>query len=120
MQVLIVEPNQTLTEDWRSRIAVFAEKVFLATDQAEAVDVLRHHDIQVIVLDLILGNGSALAVADFASYRRPDARVVFVTGARVFSDGSIFNHSPNACAFLPKATPPDDLAMMVEYHGRAS
>lgn len=120
MRVLIVEQDQCLVAEWRSRISVFAEEVFVASDQAEAVDVLRHNDIQVIVLDLMLSNGSALAVADFASYRRPDARVVFVTSTQVFSDGSIFNHSPNACAFLPAATPPEDLAMMVEYHGRAA
>lgn len=120
MRVLIVKQDQCLVNEWRSRIARFAEQVFVAADQAEAIDVLRHNDIQVIVLDLMLGNGSALAVADYASYRRPDARVMFVTSARVFSDGSIFNHSPNACAFLPSATPPEDLAMMVEYHGRAA
>jgi len=44
----------------------------------------------VIVLDLALEEGSALAVADFASYRHPDARVIFVTNASFFSDGSIF------------------------------
>ena len=120
MRVLIVEQDQCLVAEWRERIALFADEVFVAADQAGAVDVLRHNDIQVIVLELMLADGSALAVADFASYRRPDARVMFVSSTRVFSDGSIFRHSPNACAFLPSATAPKDLAMMVEYHGRAA
>lgn len=120
MRVLIVENDPGLGALWERHIARFADEVFLARDQAEAVDVLRHHDIQVIVLDLVLEGGSAFAVSDFASYRRPAARVVFVTPTTFFSDGSIFRHSANACAFVPSATPPEDLAAMVEYHGRAA
>lgn len=120
MRVLIVENDPDLGQIWKRHIARFADEVHVAADQAEAVDLLRHHDIQVIVLDLVLRGGSALAVADFASYRRPRARVVFVTSTSFFSDGSIFQHSPNACAFVRTATPPEDLAAMVEHYGRAA
>lgn len=71
---------------------------------------------EIIVLDLVLDHGSALAVADFASYRRPDSRVIFVTNTSFFSDGSIFAHSPNACAYVQSETPPEDLAAMVEHY----
>lgn len=77
---------------------------------------LSANDYEIIVLDLVLDNGSALAVADFASYRRPDARVIFVTNTSFFSDGSIFAHSPNACAYVQSETPPEDLAAMVEHY----
>nr|WP_244867726.1 hypothetical protein [Vannielia litorea] len=92
-------------------------QVTVARGQAEAVDALRHGEVQVIVLNLILREGSALAVADFASYRHPDTKVIFVTDTTFFSDGSIFALAPNACAFLRTGTPVDDLAAMVEYHG---
>jgi hypothetical protein len=65
---------------------------------------------------LVIEGGSAFAVADFASYRRPDARVVFVTNTTFFSDGSIFQHIPNACAFVPTETPPEDLVAIVEHY----
>jgi len=65
----------------------------------------------------VLENGSALAVADYANYRQPDARVIFVTNTSFFSDGSIFAHSANARAFVPSGTPPEDLAAMVEHYG---
>ena len=70
-----------------------------------------------IVLSLDLTQGSALAVADFASYRHPEVRVIFVTRTRFFSDGSIFQLVPNTAAFLPARTPPEDLAALVEHHG---
>ena len=61
---------------------------------------------------------SAIALADFASYRRPDAKVIFVSSSSFFSDGSIFQLSGNAHAFLPSSTPPEDLAAVVEHHAR--
>lgn len=120
MRVLIVEQDERLSALWRDHMLRFAQEVFLTSDQAAAVDVLRHHDISVIVLDLDLTRGSPLAIADFASYRRPDARIVVVTSGRAFADGSIFRHCPNACAFLPCATDPRDLSLLVEYQGRAA
>lgn len=120
MRVLIVEQDRRLSQEWRGHFLRFAEEVFLAADQAGAVDALRHNDIRVVVLDLDMTGGSPLAIADFASYRRPGARFVMVTSGRAFSDGSIFRHCPNACAFLPRATAPADLAALVEYQGRAA
>lgn len=120
MRVLIVEQDQRLSQRWRDHMVQFADDIFMASDQSAAVNVLRHHDVDVIVLDLDLTCGSPLAIADFASYRCPAARVVLVTSGRAFSDGSIFRHCPNACAFLPAATDPADLALLVEYQGRAA
>ena len=68
------------------------------------------------MLDIVLSEGSALAVADFANYRCPRARVIFVTNTTFFSDGSIFAHSSNACAYVKTETPPEDLAAIVEHY----
>ncbi len=73
--------------------------------------------MDVIVLDLILSDGSAFAVADFSSYRQPDAKVIFVTNSTFFSDGSIFRHIPNACAMVPAETRPEDIGALVEHYG---
>jgi len=88
----------------------------LVESQEAAILALHAVDYDIIVLDLVIDDGSALAVADFASYRRPNARVIFVTNTSFFSDGSIFAHSPNACAFVQSGTPPEDLAAMVEHY----
>ncbi len=52
------------------------------------------------MLDLMLDEGSALAVADFAAFRQPWAKVMFLTDSAVFSDGSIFTHCQNACGYF--------------------
>ncbi|NDR56865.1 response regulator [Aliiruegeria sabulilitoris] len=119
MQVLIVESSRDLGWLWKRHIERMGHEVSLAQGQAEAIAFLHDRSFQVIILDVVLEEGSAFAVSDFASYRRPAARVIFVTNTSFFSDGSIFSLASNACAFLQSETPPEDLAAMVEYHGKA-
>jgi len=118
-RVLIVESEPNLGALWQRHLERSAAIVEVVGSQDEAVARLSEKAFDVIVLDLILASGSAIAVADYASYRRPEAKVVFVTSTTFFSDGSIFRHMPNASAFLPRGTPPDDLAAVVEHYGRA-
>lgn len=117
MRVLIVEPNPALGGLWGRHLERMGSDVTLVSGQDEAVEVLRHHDVQVIVLNLMPEEGSAFAIADYASVSRPQAKVIFVTNTSFFSDGSIFEHVPNARAFLGASTPPEDLAAMVDYWG---
>jgi len=117
MKVLIVESRPELGTLWSRHLERQGYAVTQVLSQDDAVCYLSNDQADIIVLDLVLSQGSALAVADFASYRQPDARIIFVTDTTFFSDGSIFNHASNACAFLPAGTPPEDLAAMVAHYG---
>lgn len=117
MKVLIVESRAELGKLWARHLERQGYEVSQVNTQDAAVAFLSRDRADIIVLDLVLDEGSALAVADFASYRHPEARVIFVTDTTFFSDGSIFAHAANACAFLPASTPPEDLAAMVEHYG---
>lgn len=119
MVVLIVANNPDLARIWSRHLQRLGNDVMVVHSQVEAANYMRVHSVDVIVLDLKLEKGSAIAIADYASYRWPEARVVFVSNSTFFSDGSIFNHIPNAAAMVPEQTPPNDLAAIVEYHGRA-
>ncbi len=119
MRVLIVESNQELAWLWACHLERQGAEILRADSEAEAIDLLSEEQVDVIVLDLVLEDGSAFAVADFASYRHPSARVIFVTNTSFFSDGSIFQHIPNACAFLPSCTAPEDLAAVINHYGVA-
>ncbi|WP_417742141.1 response regulator transcription factor [Salipiger sp.] len=118
MNVLIVESRKELGGLWSRHLARLGATVTVAQTEEAATEHLHDTPIDVIVLDLVLAEGSALAVADFANYRWPEAKVIFVTNTSFFSDGSIFQLCSNACAFLPSATPPSDLAAMVEHFGQ--
>lgn len=120
MNVLIVESQMELGTLWASCLERQGMVVNLACDQEEAFEELRKRSFDMIILDLVLADGQALSIADYASYRRPDARIIFVTNTSFFSDGSIFQLSSNACAFVQSATPPEDLAAMVQHYATAS
>lgn len=118
MQVLIVESRAPLAAIWSSHLERLGVTVRFAETAAEAIESLCLHPVDVIVLDLVLEGGNALTVADFAGYRRPDAKVIFVTDTDFFSDGSIFQVSPNAAGFWPIRARTEDLTALVEHHGR--
>ena len=118
MNVLIVESCSELGQLWQRHLERLGMQVVLRATQDDAIAYLSENDPQIIILNLVLEEGAALAVADFANYRMPEARVIFVTNTSFFSDGSIFAHAANARAFVPMGTPPEDLAAMVEYYGK--
>ena len=120
MRVLIVESESVLARKWAAHLNRLGWDVRIAQDQATAIEVLQTEAVQMMLLDLDLASGSALAIADYAGFRQPQLRVVFVTNRRVFSDGSIFRHCANACAFLPTGAPVDDLAALVEHYAQAA
>ena len=120
MRVLIVHSNANIGLLWQRHLERLDAKVQVVSTGDAALIEIERTLFDVIVLDLVLEEGSALTVADFAQFRQPDANVVFVTDTTFFSDGSIFNHSANARAFIQTATPPKDLAAIVHHYGQAS
>lgn len=116
MNILIVEDTKDLGRLWQRHLERLGAEVSLTTTQVDAVAFLHDRYFDVIVLDVMLSEGACLAIADFASYRWPSARVVFVTGSTFFSDGSIFSYVGNACAMVPRGGRPEDLAAVVEHY----
>jgi DNA-binding response OmpR family regulator len=117
MRALIAQSNKNLGDLWKRYLERLDVEVTLVPTGERALNAIQSTAFDVIVLDLVLQEGSALAVADLAQFRQPDANVVFVTDTTFFSDGSIFHHSANARAFIKSATPPKDLAAIVHHYG---
>lgn len=116
MQILIVEENKKLGCIWRAHLERLGFEVTLVSGQSGAVRALEEVSFNAIVMNLVIKGESAFAVADYASYKRPNAKVIFVTDTSFFSDGSIFALAPNACSFVRRTTPPDDLAAIVAHY----
>ena len=116
MNVLIVESNADLAALWAKPLETWGHSVTIAASQKDAAFHICESHVDVIVLDLNLSEGSAMAVADLASYRQPNAQILAITAQGYFSDGSIFAHLGNARAMVSKDTPPQDLGALVEYY----
>lgn len=120
MNVLIVEEDRQLGRIWAAHLGRCGHKVTLCRSSEDAISALSARRYEIIVLNLVLQVGSALAVSDYAEVCQPDSKVIFVTSTSFFSDGSIFALSGNACAYLTTATPPEDIAAVVDHHGRVA
>jgi len=117
MRTLIVQSNFRLGQIWASHLERLGATLLHVTTGQEALDVIQEQEMDVVVLDLVLKEGSALSVADYINFNQPSANVVFVTDTTFFSDGSIFSHCSNARAFVETSTPPSDLAEIVHHYG---
>lgn len=114
-QVLIVEAQESLGTLWQGFLERQGFEVALAVNQPDAIDKLRFQHWDVLVIDLIMPNASALAISDFASYKNPDISIIVVSASSFFSDGSIFEILPNARGFMNQPIEPDDLAAVVDH-----
>jgi len=95
-------------------------QVTVVASQDAAIAYLQRDFAEVLILSLDLGDGAPLAVADYASYRHPDTRIIPVTSKTFFSDGSVFAHVPNTCTTLATTARPEDMAAIVEYYGNSA
>ena len=116
MNVLIVESKRHHAELWRHALERLGAHVDIASSQDQAADMAAVETYHIVVLDLILDEGSVFAVADFMNFWQPDAQVIFASNTSFFSDGSIFQLFSNACAYVQSETAPDDLAASIEHY----
>lgn len=117
MQIMIVHADAGLGALWQERLEALGAQVKRVRTADSALGALEQTCFDVIVLDVMLDGGGALAVADTAQFRYPNTNLVFFTDTTIFSDGSIFRYSANARALIQTATPPDDVAAIVHHYG---
>lgn len=115
MRVLIAQHNADLGKIWAGFLEREGIDVSLALSQAEALKLLRAQEFDALVLEMVMPDGGAIAIADFAAYRFPDAPVITVNSSSFFSDGSIFQLLPNVHSVLQAPIEGNDLAAMVSH-----
>lgn len=119
MQILMVQHNEELSEIWTKFLERKGVEVVRAATQSEAVEILRFEKFDALVIDLVLPDGGAIAISDYATYRQPDVPIIAVTSTGFFSDGSIFELIPNARSLMRTPLRPDDLAAVLEHYAPA-
>lgn len=115
MRVLIVENNADLGKFWGRFLERHGCQVRLATTQNEAISIMRFEEFDALVIDLVLPDGGAIALSDYASYRFENVPIITVTSSTFFSDGSLLNLIPNARGIMRTPFRPDDLAALLEH-----
>ncbi|HIP23455.1 MAG TPA: hypothetical protein EYG79_07685 [Rhodobacteraceae bacterium] len=115
MRVLIAQHNAELGRLWAGFLEREGIEATLVPSQSEALAQLRAQDFEALVLEMVLPDGGAIAIADFAAYRMPDVPVITVNSSSFFSDGSIFQLLPNVHSVMQAPVEGKDLAAMVSH-----
>lgn len=115
MRVLIVVNNLDLGRIWARFLKRQGVDVTLVACQKDAISAMRFGAFDALVLDIVLPDGGAIAISDYAAYRLPDAPIITVTNSSFFSDGSIFDLIPNARSLMRAPVKAEDLAAMLDH-----
>ncbi|NOR63195.1 MAG: hypothetical protein GQ535_11975 [Rhodobacteraceae bacterium] len=115
MRVLIAQHNAELGRLWAGFLEREGIDITLVSSQGGALAQLRAQAFDALVLEMVLPDGGAIAIADFAAYRMPDVPVITVNSSSFFSDGSIFQLLPNVHSVMQAPVIGEDLAAMVSH-----
>ncbi len=115
--VLAVGPCFAKEDSLGRSLRAEAMQLARVASQDEAALWLCENEPTVVLIDLTLKDGSPLAVADFCSYRRPEARVILLGGGELMADGSILRLVGNAHALVSGDMAGPDLSALVAFHG---
>ena len=109
MQGLIIEDDTELSKLWRIALEREGHRVDTARNVEEATHLLRFNSYDAVLLDLLLDGQNALDLAAFIGYSSPLARIIVVTGSRLYPQGEIFRDVANVAYVLRKPVPLKDL-----------
>ncbi len=115
MRVLIAQHSAELGELWAGFLRREGILVTLVQSQGEALMRLKAEEFDALILEMVLPDGGAIAIADFAAYRLPDIPVITVNSSSFFSDGSIFQLMPNVHSVMQAPVDGQDLAALVSH-----
>lgn len=115
MRVLIAQHNIELGKLWAGFLKREGGDVTLVNSQSEALMQIRAQTFDALILEMVLPDGGAIAIADFAAYRQPDVPVITVNSSSFFSDGSIFQLLPNVHSVMQAPVDVSDLAAMISH-----
>lgn len=115
MKCLVADDNADLARLWGLALGADGHDVTVCTDGDAAVNQMRVQDFDLLILDLFMPGGGALALARVAVYNNPAAQVLVVTGADCFAYGELLEMGGNIAMVLRKPVSPDDLRSYVAH-----
>ncbi len=113
--VLLLEDDEGLRFTFAMALKDMGYNVISAANCDDAIDAISDTAPNVIILDLKIGSGTSLNVADYAEMKYPNTPVVYVTGSGMFPRGELFSYNDNTRWVLRKPVNLIDLVSMVDH-----
>lgn len=115
MKVVICEDDARLRSLWCDVFEGAGHQVTAVADAESARKALHLADVDVLVLDLYLGEDNGLSVTTLAAYANPECKIIITTGSSLFAQGELFAMSPSVAAVLRKPVRNAELLAVAEH-----
>ena len=120
MRVLIVEDDDALRMVWQEALVLAGHEVDAKDSTSAAMSALMTGTYDLIVLDLLVGDGNSLSLSHYIGYSHPDMRVMVITGSGFFPNGEVSAIAPGVDWFLRKPLSLRDFLAMVDHAERTA
>ncbi|WP_300038885.1 response regulator [uncultured Roseobacter sp.] len=115
MRVLVLEDDEAARRTFSLCLEDAGHTVVSCDSLACAYKSLRTSKVELLILDLFIGDGNSLGLAQYAGYAAPDAEIIIVTGSGRFAHGELLAEYPGVSWVLRKPLPVGDLEAIVNY-----
>ncbi|WP_299968035.1 response regulator [uncultured Roseobacter sp.] len=115
MRVLLLEDDDAARDVFRECLSDAGHQVVACDTIASALTVLRTSKVDLLIIDLMIGDTNSLGLAQYAGYAAPDAEVILVTGTSKFAHGEVLAEFPGVTWILRKPVYLRDLEALVSY-----
>lgn len=115
MRALLLEDDQATQALYCECIRAAGHEVVPCTTILDALKALRTAKIDILILDLVIGNSNSLGLVQYAGYAAPNAEIIMVTGSGEFANGEILKDYPGLTWFLRKPLRLSDLEAFVSH-----
>ena len=110
--ILVVDDDAAVRELFQQLLAPEGYKVLIAANGAEALDLIRKHDLDLVITDLVMPETEGLETIRTVRDEQPGLKVIAISGA---FEGKFLQAAAmlGACATLPKPVGRDQLLITI-------
>lgn len=117
MNVLLLEPDHHHGIAQQEALERAGHCVVRTTNMAHALAQFRNFEPDLLVMELMLDDQTALPLADYAAFARPSAEVVLIVRQGLFPNGELYQMATNLAWILRD---PQDTSAMVDLADHAA
>lgn len=115
MRVLLLEDDPATRTLFHEGIAGMGHEVISFETNKDALNALRTQKIDIMIIDLLIGDTNSLGLAQYAGYAAPDAEIILITGSARYAHGEVLADYPSITWILRKPLPLSDLEAFISY-----
>ena len=115
MRALLLEDDDATRTLFRECIRGAGHEVLECSTIKVGLHVLRTTQVDLLIIDLLIGDSNSLGLAQYAGYAAPSAEIILVTGSERFEQGEVLSEYPGITWILRKPLPLVDLEAFVSY-----